>query len=81
MQKTFFFISEVDFDPLSRTGHLFGGLISDIQKRYKHYLSDYKDALSLQCLSAFFFIFFACLAPAITFGGLLGETFILHFFL
>lgn len=38
------------------------------------YLSDYKDALSLQCIAAFTFLYFACLTPLITFGGLLSDA-------
>ncbi|XP_033102443.1 band 3 anion transport protein-like isoform X2 [Anneissia japonica] len=60
-------------DPLERTGILFGGLFNDIKRRYPYYLSDFRDALNVQCCAAFIFIFFACLSPAITFGGLLGE--------
>ncbi|XP_071942745.1 band 3 anion transport protein-like isoform X2 [Antedon mediterranea] len=60
-------------DPLERTGILFGGLYNDIKRRYPFYLSDITDAFNVQCCAAFIFIFFACLSPAITFGGLLGE--------
>ncbi|XP_035304075.1 band 3 anion transport protein [Cricetulus griseus] len=60
-------------DPLRRTGHLFGGLIRDIRRRYPYYLSDITDALSPQVLAAVIFIYFAALSPAVTFGGLLGE--------
>ena len=60
-------------DPLQRTKRPFGGAIADIKERYPHYLSDIKDGLNLQCLSAFFFIYFAALSPAITFGGLLSK--------
>ncbi|XP_072047600.1 band 3 anion transport protein-like isoform X2 [Amphiura filiformis] len=60
-------------DPLIRTRRVFGGLINDVKRRYPHYLSDFTDALNAQCLAAVFFIFFAALSPAITFGGLLGE--------
>ncbi|KAF7213491.1 anion exchange protein 2b isoform X1 [Nothobranchius furzeri] len=60
-------------DPLERTGRLFGGLIRDVQRRYPKYLSDFRDALSSQCMAAVIFIYFAALSPAITFGGLLGE--------
>uniref|UniRef100_A0A671NFI9 Anion exchange protein 2-like n=1 Tax=Sinocyclocheilus anshuiensis TaxID=1608454 RepID=A0A671NFI9_9TELE len=60
-------------DPLRRTGHLFGGLIRDAQRRYPKYISDFKDALNLQCMAAVIFIYFAALSPTITFGGLLGE--------
>lgn len=37
-------------------------------------MSDFKDALSCQCMAAVIFIYFAALSPAITFGGLLGEA-------
>lgn len=60
-------------DPLSRTGRPFGGLINDVKRRYPKYLSDLKDGLNLQVIAAFVFIYFACLSPAITFGGLLGK--------
>lgn len=60
-------------DPLARTGRPFGGMINDIKIRFPLYLSDLKDGLNLQCLSVFFFIYFAALAPAITFGGLLSK--------
>ena len=61
-------------DPLKRTGRPFGGMINDIKRRYPQYLSDIKDALSTQCLATIFFIYFAALSPAITFGGLLGMS-------
>uniref|UniRef100_A0A667Y448 Anion exchange protein n=1 Tax=Myripristis murdjan TaxID=586833 RepID=A0A667Y448_9TELE len=60
-------------DPLRRSGRLFGGLISDVKRRYPQYLSDIQDALNPQCMAAVIFIYFAALSPAITFGGLLGE--------
>ncbi|XP_073713562.1 solute carrier family 4 member 1a (Diego blood group) [Misgurnus anguillicaudatus] len=60
-------------DPLARTGYPFGGMVKDIKRRYKHYLSDFTDALNPQVLSAIIFIYFAALSPAITFGGLMAE--------
>lgn len=45
-----------------------------MQRRYPKYLSDFKDALNSQCMAAVIFIYFAALSPAITFGGLLGES-------
>ncbi|KAM6986400.1 sodium-driven chloride bicarbonate exchanger [Aplochiton taeniatus] len=59
---------------LQRTGRLFGGLIMDIRRKAPHYLSDYTDAVSLQCLASFLFLYCACMSPVITFGGLLGEA-------
>lgn len=37
-------------------------------------MSDFKDALSLQCLASILFLYCACMSPVITFGGLLGEA-------
>ncbi|XP_053470296.1 solute carrier family 4 member 1a (Diego blood group) isoform X3 [Ictalurus furcatus] len=60
-------------DPLARTGYPFGGMVKDIKRRYRHYLSDFTDSLNLQVFSAIIFIYFAALSPAITFGGLLSD--------
>ncbi|MCJ8739189.1 hypothetical protein PDJAM_G00044340 [Pangasius djambal] len=60
-------------DPLARTGYPFGGMVKDIKRRYRHYLSDFLDAINPQVLSAMIFIYFAALSPAITFGGLLSD--------
>ncbi|KYN09741.1 Sodium bicarbonate cotransporter 3 [Trachymyrmex cornetzi] len=59
---------------LSRTGRLFGGLINDVKRKGPFYFSDFKDALALQCVASFIFLYFACLSPIITFGGLLSEA-------
>ncbi|XP_025023876.1 sodium bicarbonate cotransporter 3 isoform X4 [Python bivittatus] len=59
---------------LQRTGRLFGGLILDIKRKTSFFLSDFKDALSLQCLASILFLYCACMSPVITFGGLLGEA-------
>uniref|UniRef100_A0A4W4G172 Anion exchange protein n=1 Tax=Electrophorus electricus TaxID=8005 RepID=A0A4W4G172_ELEEL len=59
---------------LQRTGKFFGGLILDVKRKAPHYLSDYTDAVSLQCLASFLFLYCACMSPVITFGGLLGEA-------
>jgi len=59
---------------LVRTGRLFGGLINDIKRKTPHYLSDFRDGLSTQCVSSFLFLYFACLAPIVAFGALLGEA-------
>ncbi|XP_039308129.1 sodium-driven chloride bicarbonate exchanger isoform X8 [Solenopsis invicta] len=59
---------------LSRSGRLFGGLINDFKRKAPFYLSDFKEALALQCVASFIFLYFACLSPIITFGGLLSEA-------
>lgn len=62
-------------DPtLERTGRLFGGLVQDVKRKLPWYWSDIKDAIHIQCVASFFFIYFACLTPIITFGGLLGAA-------
>lgn len=62
-------------DPaLKRTGKLFGGLMLDIRRKLPWYASDFTDALNLQCLATFCFMYFALLAPIVTFGGLLEEA-------
>lgn len=59
---------------LSRTGKLFGGLINDVKRKTPFYISDFKDACALQCIASFIFLYFACLSPIITFGGLLSDA-------
>ncbi|XP_038210336.1 sodium bicarbonate cotransporter 3 isoform X3 [Zerene cesonia] len=59
---------------LARSGKLFGGLINDLKRKIPWYWSDFKDALALQCIASWIFLYFACLSPIITFGGLLGEA-------
>jgi HCO3- transporter family len=48
------------------------GLQEDIKRKSPHYKSDFTDGLTVKSLSSIVFLFFACLAPAIAFGGLLG---------
>jgi mannitol/fructose-specific phosphotransferase system IIA component (Ntr-type) len=55
------------------SGRLCGGLIADIRRRLPHYTSDFRDGLHSKCLASTLFLFFACLAPAVTFGGIMAE--------
>ena len=48
-------------------------MILDIKRKAKHYRSDFVDALNSQCLATILFIYFAVLAPIVTFGGVM-ET-------
>ena len=52
---------------------LFGGLLADVRRRYRHYRSDITDGLNLQCLATIVFLYFACITPIVTFGGMLGQ--------
>lgn len=59
---------------LARSGRLFGGLIDDLRRKKPWYFSDFRDAVSVQCVASWIFLYFACLSPIITFGGLLSEA-------
>ena len=59
---------------LSRTGNMFGGLINDLKRKAPWYWSDFKDAFAIQCVASWIFLYFACLSPIITFGGLLSQV-------
>ena len=59
-------------DGLKYTGRLFGGITDDIKRRGVHYVSDFTAGLHSKCVGSSFFLFFACLAPAIIFGGLMS---------
>ncbi len=48
------------------------GVMRDFQRRLPLYKSDIVDGINAQSLATALFLFFACLAPAIGFGGVLG---------
>ena len=54
------------FEPLGR------GVRRDFGNRLPEYKSDIADGLNAQSLATIFFLFFACLAPAVGFGSVLG---------
>ena len=58
---------------LRYTGRLFGGMIGDLRRRLPHYASDLREALHPKCLASVLFLYFACLAPTLTFGGIMAE--------
>ncbi len=57
---------------LTYTGRFCGGLRQDVDRRWPHYLSDFRDGLHAKCVGSTLFLFFACLAPAVTFGGVMA---------
>ncbi len=59
-------------EPLERTGRFCGGLIADVRRRLPVYASDFKDGLDFKSVSSVLFMVFACLAPAVTFGGVMA---------
>lgn len=48
------------------------GLQQDLKRRLPHYVDDFRQGLQTKCISSTVFLFFACLAPAVTFGGIMG---------
>ncbi len=57
---------------LAPTGRLFGGVRQDVARRLPHYLGDFREGLHGKCAASTLFLFFACLAPAVTFGGIMA---------
>ena len=45
------------------------GVRDDVARRRKHYLSDWSDGFTSKSLAATSFLWFACLAPVLAFGG------------
>jgi anion exchange protein len=64
---------EGDSEGLRRTGRFFGGLVADIRRRWRWYRSDFVDGLHTQCIASTIFLYFACITPIVTFGGLMGQ--------
>jgi mannitol/fructose-specific phosphotransferase system IIA component (Ntr-type) len=58
---------------LRYTGKLFGGIVGDFKRRIGHYGDDFRQGLHPKCVGASLFLFFACLAPTVNFGGLMPE--------
>ena len=56
---------------LEYTGRLAGGLLGDIKRRLPYFAADFRDGLCAKTVSSTLFLFFACIAPAVTFGGLM----------
>ena len=56
---------EMNFTP-------FRGILGDIKRRLPSYADDYKKGFNSKVLASILFLFFACLANAIAFGGLTG---------
>ncbi len=58
---------------LSWTGKALGGIREDLARRLPRYASDFRDGLHPKCLASTLFLFFACTAPAVIFGGFMAE--------
>ncbi|KAA5545346.1 HCO3- transporter [Roseiconus nitratireducens] len=51
----------------------FAGLMADIRRRLPSYRQDFIDGLRTKSIASIVFMYFACVAPAVTFGGLMGQ--------
>ncbi|MCR9095325.1 MAG: PTS sugar transporter subunit IIA [bacterium] len=49
------------------------GVLEDIRRRLPLYASDFADGLHPKSVAAILFLFFACVAPAVAFGGLMAA--------
>ena len=49
------------------------GLRGDVRRRLQCYKQDFVDGLRSKSIASIVFMFFACVAPAVTFGGLMGS--------
>jgi len=58
---------------VGRTGRIFGGVRANIRRKAPLYASDFRDGFQSKALASILFMFFACLAPAVAFGGLVAE--------
>ncbi len=56
------------------TGRFAGGLIDDLRHRLPYYFSDFRDGVHGKSVASIMFLFFACLAPTVTFGGIMGVA-------
>lgn len=57
---------------LQPTGRWFGALRADIMRKAPLWTSDVRDGLNTKALASTIFLYFACLAPSVAFGGLLS---------
>ena len=49
------------------------GVVEDLRRRLPSYASDFRDGLHPKALATTLFLFFACIAPVVAFGGLMST--------
>ena len=52
----------------------FAGIVGDLRRRLPKLADDFRAGLQSKSIASIIFLFFACLAPAITFGGIMGAN-------
>ncbi len=61
-------------DELQHQEYLFHGLIRDARRRLPLFMGDITDGLNMKAFASTVFLFFACLAPSVAFGGFLYDN-------
>lgn len=61
-------------EPLRHSRRPCGGMWRDLKNLVSRYVSDFRDALSIQVFVSIIFLYISFLAPAIAFGGLMEEV-------
>ena len=52
----------------------FAGMVGDLNRRLPCYVRDFVEGLHMKTVSSTLFLYFACIAPAIIFGGVLASS-------
>jgi MFS superfamily sulfate permease-like transporter len=60
------------FAPFFDIKRPFSGLVTDWRRRYPHYKTDWTDGLTKRSFGAIIFLYVACMAPTVAFGGLVN---------
>ena len=65
--------TEAADEGLEFTGRFAGGLMDDVRRKASTFKKEIRDGIHPKTIGASLFLFFACVAPAVTFGGLMGQ--------
>ena len=63
-----------EVEPKKSTWIPLAGLFGDVKRQIPYYAQDFRNGLQPKCAASIIFLFFACLAPAVTFGGIMGMA-------
>ena len=65
-------VTQDPYEGLRWSGRFAGGVLDDLRRRLPNYVSDIRDGIHLKSVASTMFLFFACVAPTVTFGGVIG---------
>lgn len=66
-------VESTEVHPLHPNGRWFGGLRSEITKRYPIYYSDIKDGFHIQCLATILYLAISLIAMCLTYGQVISK--------